>query len=303
MDIETLIATADPARHTPPGDPDSPEAAAIYQRITARPARRRRAIITVATVSVAAGLAAGVLLTVPGAGQVDHAPGTATLTAKQLLGRAADAALVQPAAIPRPDQFLYLKVETSGSGPSNGISRYWNSIDGTHNGLSMITPSTTLSEIPGCRHGRQVFTGMRRFKRTGPNTVSEPCTPAPAYLSALPTNPHKLLSYLERGASPHVSLAYNIFESADSLLLSDYLLPAQRAAVYEVLSTTSGITVVPHVTDIAGRAGVGVECFDRGSPVVLIFDSRNYAYLGMRFPGGGQALLSSAIVDRAGQLP
>ena len=40
---------------------------------------------------------------------------------------------------------------------------------------------------------------------------------------------------------------------------SDYLLPAQRAAFYEFLATTPGLTLERHVKDVTGRPGIGVS--------------------------------------------
>jgi hypothetical protein len=92
------------------------------------------------------------------------------------------------------------------------------------------------------------------------------------------------------------------------MLDTDYLLPAQQAALYRFLETTPGITIKQGVTDVAGRPGIGVGWSVDGSSAMLIFDPTTYQYLGMTTTGeqgqvGGDALLQTAIVDSAGEQP
>ena len=90
---------------------------------------------------------------------------------------------------------------------------------------------------------------------------------------------------------------------------------AERAAldvtaqsVRTLLATTPGLTVERHVRDFSGRAGIGVVWHFYGSKAMNIFDPRTFAYLGMTTWGeqgqlGGGALVRTAIVDQAGELP
>jgi len=62
------------------------------------------------------------------------------------------------------------------------------------------------------------------------------------------------------------------------------------------------------VRDISGRPGIGVVWHFYGSKAMNIFDPRTFAYLGMTTWGeqgqlGGDALVRTAIVDQAGELP
>ncbi len=62
------------------------------------------------------------------------------------------------------------------------------------------------------------------------------------------------------------------------------------------------------MTDAAGRPGVGVVWSLDASQAMLIFDPQTYTYLGTSTRGidgqlSGTALLTTAIVDRVGQLP
>ena len=89
---------------------------------------------------------------------------------------------------------------------------------------------------------------------------------------------------------------------------ADYLLPAQRAALYKFLATTPGLTLERNVKDISGRPGIGVGWSFMGGKAVLIFNPSTYTLLGMTTRGeqgqvGGDALLQMAITNQAGQEP
>jgi len=97
-------------------------------------------------------------------------------------------------------------------------------------------------------------------------------------------------------------------------MTTDYLLPKQKAALYQVLAQTPGLTVVPRVTNMMGTAGIGIrsDATDKGSIYTMIFNPRTYAPLGMNWTGvsapvkgisGGEVLLDIAIVNRLGQRP
>jgi hypothetical protein len=93
----------------------------------------------------------------------------------------------------------------------------------------------------------------------------------------------------------------------------DIAAPAQRAAIYRLLAQTPGLTVVSHVTNVRGQAGVGVRSgIWKGSVYTIIFDRRTFAPLGMNWTGvtgpmkgthNGEVVLKTAIVDRTPPLP
>jgi hypothetical protein len=92
------------------------------------------------------------------------------------------------------------------------------------------------------------------------------------------------------------------------MLESDYILPAQRAALYEFLATTPGLIVEPDVRDIDGRPGVGVGWSFEGAKAMNIFDPGTYAYLGLttwslQGQQGGDALLKTAITNIPASCP
>jgi hypothetical protein len=336
MDIDTLITAADPARRVPLDDPGSAEATRLYQRITGEPAAgrhaaRRRVLLSVAVGAAAAGLAAGLVIAAqPGSrpaptagggpspsGRGTPAPGIAEgaqLTAQQVLDNAAVAALARPGTTPSPDQFLYVKLKITGSGASDGISQYWLSINGEQNGLTQVG-SAGSSVQPGCVDGQQkVDTAAKGPGYQGPS--SAPCTAIPAYLPDMPTSPGALMSYLKQTQGvgvgkpglPANALINSLGKEVEGLSTNDWLSPAQQAALYRLVGSTPGTTVVRHVTDVAGRPGIGVQWDYQGLATVLIFDAKTYQFLGSTGQDGdgtdsGMALLKTAIVNQPSQLP
>lgn len=114
--------------------------------------------------------------------------------------------------------------------------------------------------------------------------------------------------YLEQTQGIRLNDLNDLSKTVGFMLESDYILPAQRAALYRFLATTPELTIERHVRDISGRPGIGVVWHFYGSKAMNIFDPRTFAYLGMTTWGeqgqlGGDALVRTAIVDQAGELP
>jgi hypothetical protein len=203
------------------------------------------------------------------------------------------------------DQFVYTEV---GGGAGAPVVRTWLSVDGTRNGLSVTTygdgkvQSLTLL---GC------VNGVRKIQLPGVGggpVQTVPCTPEPAYFPDMPTSAGAMAGYLERTQGIRLSDLNDLAKTVGSMLESDYILPAQRAALYEFLATTPGLIVEPDVRDIDGRPGVGVGWSFEGAKAMNIFDPGTYAYLGLttwslQGQQGGDALLKTAITNIPGQLP
>ena len=334
MDVDTLLAAHDPARRQPLPGPDSPEAISTYQQIigSARPKRKaaRIRIAVFATSGAVAALAVGLTLSsLPGgtpsaATAVGHpnrssgpAAVTAVLTAKQVLDTAAAAALSHPGAPPRPDQFVYTKVGDGGG----HVAQTWLSVDGSRNGLMEGQGSNATTTILGCVNGKRQmrlpgsngkpYTGPAKPKAAVPPdgpVVTVPCTPQPAFFAAMPTTASAMPGYLAKTQGVRLNDINDVAKVVEGMFQSDYLLPAQRAALYEFLATVPGLTLERSVKDISGRPGIGVGWSFMGSKAVLIFDPRTYTLLGMTTRGeqgqvGGGALLQMAITNQAGQEP
>ena len=317
-DLELLRQLGDETRPSGPGEIGAARARLLAQ-LTQGPAARRRRRLVFGGVSVAAAAAVGVgvLITAPGGATSPGMTISAHLTAKQILDRAAAAALSEPAVTPRPGQFVYTKeiTEYSSGNIKMLVSEYWHSVDGLRN--SRITTTVTyadraptqMSEIyPGCRNGHYNPGGtVPSNSAVGPAKTGA-CTVWPAYFPDMPTTASNMLTYLEQTQGVKPGDPASLFHAVAEGVSGDYLLPAQRAALYQLLATTPGLTVVPSVRDAAGRTGVGIQI--SVYHMVLIFDPRTFASVGYQgdSTSGGQppyndAVLQVAIVDQAGPLP
>jgi hypothetical protein len=239
--------------------------------------RRHRRLIAAAAVAVAvaASAAVGVAVARPGgSGPVQ----TAQLTAVQVLDRAASAALRQPAVVPLPSQFLYTKTAEFPS----GTAEIWRSIDGAG---QFVEQDGKLMRFGG---------GI------------------PAYYPDMPTRASAMDAFLERteGREMDDSNPRDLPKFIVGWVLQGYLRPAQQAALYKFYVTLPGLTLVPHVRDVSGRPGVGVSWSVGNFTVMSIFNPQTFAYLGTtswvghtEYSGGSWAVLSTAIVDHAGEVP
>jgi hypothetical protein len=157
----------------------------------------------------------------------------------------------------------------------------------------------------GCSDGRQT---VQPDPGSGLGPVTQPCIAEPAYLPGMPASAGEMQDYLAKtfGAAPRdAAVAQKVTES---LLDQDYLLPAQRAALYRFFMTLPGLRVIPRVRDYVGRPGVGVSLTGDGFMAIWIFDPKTFAYLGSTDVTGskttsGSAVLQVAIVNNAGQRP
>ena len=260
--------------------------------------RRRfahRIVIGGVTVAAAAAIAVGVL-----AGAPAHVarPLPAQLTAREVLDSAAQAALGGPTVVPRPDQFVYTKTV----GSSRVVTQTWESVDGSRNGLLIHTKNghQVLSQtLPSCA------------SRVRKGRVLQCVRPQPAYFPDMPTSAGAMGVYLQQHGG--YSAARDLNQLADTvglMLETDYFRPAQRAALYEFLATSPGLTVERNVQDVTGRPGVSVKwSTGMGTQTeMLVFDPNTHAFLGLTYldgqaHGSGSALDQVAIVSQAGQLP
>lgn len=292
---------------------------------TARPAgrghqeHRGRWVATgAAVIAAAAAVAVAVAVNVPtgvphpaasATGGGPARPGaTAHLMAVQVLQRAAGATLHQPAVVPRPDQFIYTKILAVAGKPA---IQAWTSVDGQHYGLGQLgdLPAT---RFPACVNGQISLPPSASPAPAATPMVAGSCTPQPGYFPDMPTAADRMQAFMERTLAPKEGSAgqapNEIARTIGEWEMSDYFLPAQRAALYQYLATLPGVTVVRDARDVDGRAGIGISWTFEGARMMNIFDPGTYALLGvtMRDADGqqsGQALLRTAIVDKPGQLP
>jgi hypothetical protein len=277
MDLDMLVAGADPVRHADLPGPDSAEAARLYRQITASAPQRRRMrppVLAVAAGLIAAAAAAAVLLvnfpgsprpgsTGPGGagrGSTGLGPVAAILDAAAVAaGHGAGAS--QP---PGPGQYLYVQ-EADAKGLSNKPSR-----------SCAFAPMTVQAWVAADGSGRQA------------GTFSAPCSAMnfaetygqgglPWWLygvvqaGTLPTSPKALeraiVRRFENGDSrPSATFVYAAtFLNAGSTA-------ALRAALYRVIESLPGVQNLGPATDRLGRHGQAVGLVTSGTREVLIFD-------------------------------
>jgi hypothetical protein len=278
----------------------------------------RRLALT-AAVAAAVAAAATALVAIPGHGGppavAQKAPATVDVAAARFLRHAAAAAQLQHASPPGPDQFVYTETEGVGGADKD---QQWLSTYGNRDGLLgnagqrsyVVTPCTVAQ------------TQIAQKSPPGSYPPTFHCTEVAGYLPSMPTDPHVLLAYLDKvgiaNTDPSLGTdweANDIGKAVDFLMQTTYLLPAQQAALFELMAQTPGFTLVQHAQDAVGRTGIGVMWIYEGSRAEIILNPVTYAYLGdrtwsapgFRGPGAnnyhGAALIKLAFVDKAGQIP
>ncbi|MEV7039665.1 CU044_5270 family protein [Amycolatopsis sp. NPDC051061] len=208
-----------------------------------------------------------------------------------VLTEAAGAALEEPAKAPRPDQFLYVRTEN----PDHHIREVWLSVDGTRDGLIGDT------EVTGCHDGKAPYSGPDPAKKR----TLEDCGPSPAYRADLPTTADAMLAYLAALPGTKDGDVSSMGKKVFMLAYERALTPASYAALFQAAAKVPGLKALDHVTDGAGRPGVGITwphppgSAPGAKPIVLVFDARTHQFLGT----DDSAVTVKTFVDEAGQRP
>jgi hypothetical protein len=243
-----------------------------------------------ASVGLAAAITAVVALTP--AEQVGIGPGVAHADPVKVLTEAASTALKEPAKPPRPDQFLYVKTEYT-IPPNREV---WLSVDGTRDSL--------IGSIKegGCRNGKSPMYGTNDPRAEG---KLQDCVPKPVYRTDLPTTADAMLAYLYEKEADRSGRATYIGKAVYTLAYEQVLQPASYAALFEAAARVPGLTALDHVTDGAGRPGVGITfpvspgSSPKAKPIVMVFDATTYQFLGTT----DDAVTVKTYVDEVGQRP
>ena len=273
------------------------------------PGRTRLAMASGLVVVMAAGLSAGLSLT--GGGK---APLTAPASAMAVLARAARASAAAP--MPRNDQYIY--TEATGLSPaslqpgSHKIIRYttstWSPVDGKAGDLIRQKP---CQRVPGgpdglgplsCSEGMSDYTQAIRL----PNGhVEELIAPFPVKLPkgakllptlpttyaaarALPTSARQLDTYLKQlrmATLAGTSISIPLWQQLTTLLEWVPVLPPKVAAAVFTLASQQPRITLRHVTDAAGRPGIGISQAADPSHVQLIFNPVTYELEGINVSG------------------
>jgi len=269
-----------------------------------RPATRRRCTPAIIIAAAGAALAAAIVLTALPANTSGASPAAA-----RLLAKIAAAAARQPSPHVRNSQFSYVKVWVSNLVCDGGSGN--NCVLGKPQ-KSQIWQSASNLCITGLLRengGRDI---PLKFSSNYLHCPDRGGVHDPTYrfLQSLPTDPHALLSLIEREMQGQLPRPEEAFTTIGDLLGAAIAPPRVSAALYRAAALIPGVTVVPDATDAIGRHGVAVAYTFRDIRTEWIFSRLTYRYLGNRdvyiatgASAGASAVLLHAFVDHAGQLP
>jgi len=276
---------------------------------------RRLAVTGALSAALAAGLAVTLIVTSTGAGTPPRARQFApATTVAAVLDNAALAAQSGSAAAPRPGQFIYTKsilavYEPRHHGyPPERVRQSietWTSAGGIHPSLILTTgpgTKTARASESACVHGFVYPAGVLKHHRCKARDYA-------GYRPWLPTTTAGMRAYLNTGPRDG-SHAQSMIETGFYLLTGVDLTPAQQAAVYRALAQVPGLTVVPKMTDILGRTGVGIRSRPApGMSWTAIFDRATFKLLGADIEPTGPGYDRNAmavqptVVNKVGQQP
>ena len=303
---------------------------------TRRPRRRRRqgehrrtvlvagAVLTAAAVAIATATAVGTHASppAPNSGAQPAAPATAA----QLLAKIAAAAARQPAPVVRDSDFTYIRSEVAYEVDSISNGHETSSMEKLHERQIWLPVANV------CATGLLIEQGERtpispfpvvngKVDRDPPKGTPMPNFTCPSeghlgdttyrLLQSIPTQPDALLAYLKAGKKwtnddPPTEIGDMIRETI--------MPPALAAALYRLAATLPGATLVPHATNVAGRAGIGIMWTSKTARQVYknewIFDKTTLRFIGEKTydPGTGRltgesAIIQQAFTAKAGQRP
>src|ERR1700722_5542976 len=309
MNVDIVVEELAAANLVGPPSDSQTDAAWLSIRASLNVPVRRRAPKRARRVVAVSALAAALVGVVAFQALPSPESGPTAASATPFLRQAARAVLTAPtfnqknSFLPQSNQYVFSETED----PNGPLVQTWLSADGNLPEVGRWT-SGIKGEVPA-------FGATTNAACTVTQAESTQCIPEAGYLPGLPTNPTALLAYLNQ-----ISLVDTISSAATTsgwlnnelakavmyLMQTCYLLPNQQAALFELMAQTPGFTIVPQMTDVIGRVGVGVEWSFESDSGALIFNPTTYALLGVRtWPGppvlsapyDGDALLGISIVN------
>ncbi|GGT22453.1 CU044_5270 family protein [Nonomuraea spiralis] len=310
-----------------------------------RPARGflggRPALKAGAALGLAAAVTAGMIVVRGGDGSAPF--GTTPASAAELLQQAASVA-AREGLQPGPGQYFYVDQKTvTFAGGSEGEYRQdlrreiW--MPAGDPGRAALTRSTygRTSVISGGSPKHVQSPGTVEYQRAG--QCPEDPLGLPPEVADLPADPDRLLAKIRQDAAAFVrsdqlrrgetTLGQNEIDMRVAKVVASRLLklaetpliPSRtRSTVFGALSKLPNVTVVPDLTDTAGRHGVGASLkfespdgWERGE---LIFERATYRFLGYRswigrqeggqvkeVPSGSMAVMTVKVVDSMPEVP
>lgn len=216
--------------------------------------------------------AVGVAVVVARGDEDDSTPRLSTVSATEVLRRAAERSRSQGSDLPVPsdDQYFYTKTYIERTPLKGGRTRTWTdeswmSVDGSKPSL------------------REEYGKIHHDPPLGEHEVRWPPT-VYSKLQTMPTDPDALLKQFRRagGDSPQADMI--AFMEGCMLMMGPRVMPpGLQAAAFEALSKLPRIRVDHDAVDVVGRSAVGVSY--PGADWTFLFDRRTYDYLGLRTKG------------------
>jgi hypothetical protein len=312
--VDDLTAVRELAADVPPLTDEARSAARVRLRGAvlqeSRPgALSRRLMLRVAVAGTAAAAVAGGVAVATRDGQGADGPRMATLSAAQLLRRAADRTRADGAdlPVPRNDQYLYTKTYISrtfadGGRTTTWSDESWTSVDGSK-------PSR-----------RQEYGKVYIDPPLGEDEVRWPPTEYSA-LAQWPTDPDELLERLRlrsRKGKGRDDDRTAFMNAVQFFVVPRAMPPGLEAAVFEAVAKIPRIRLDREAVDALGRRGIAVAYPD--FDFAFLFDTKTSAYLGLNVDGGTgemvdgrmklrdryhelRARQATGVVDRIGQRP
>ena len=267
----------------------------------------RRLMLRVAVAGTATAAAAGGAVLVARRDGEASSPRMTTLSAAQLLHRAAGKSRADGTGtpIPRNDQYLYTKTYITRTYDKTGKTRTW-------------TDESWMSVDGSKPSWREEFGKVHHDPPLGKHEVRWPPTEY-AKLAKWPTDPDTLLKWLMWTGKNAPEAGAMAFMNACMLMEGPRVMPpGLEAATFEAVAKIPGIGLDYHDVDALGRRGIGVSY-----PKItfsFVFDPKTYAYLGLRLTGSSpkkvdgewrqanwyhemRGLQQAGVVDRIGQHP
>ncbi|WP_371673753.1 CU044_5270 family protein [Streptomyces sp. NBC_00289] len=227
----------------------------------------RRLMLRVAVASAAAAAVAGGVVVAARRDQDSAAPRMTTLSAAQLLHRAADRSRADGTRtpVPRNDQYVYTKNYVTRTYVKDGRTKTW-------------TDESWLS-VDGSKPSRRQEHGeVHHDPPLGKHEVMWPPTEY-TKLAKWPTDPDTLLKWFRGTPGGDMEAFMNAIQL---FVVPRVMPPGLEAATFEAVAKIPGIRLDDEV-DALGRRGIGVS-YPKLS-FTFIFDSETYAYLGLRLKG------------------
>jgi hypothetical protein len=256
---------------------------AAMRKPPARPVRRF--VLPVGVVTAVAAGAAVVVLGTGGADGVAAPPAQLTLTA-QLLNTASTTVAQRTVVEPAPAQWLYTRSASLNFGQPTEFDDNWIRFDASqsayYEGSKLKVHTSPVAPKPTTSTALDVWDSY--------------ATPMTAYnaLASLPTDPKALLAAVDHQLSKLGSDATPPWfgrPTNHGQVQFDYLAellwnaatgapPAAEAAVFRTMATIPGVTSQRDITDVVGRAAVGLSDNDNRSQLLL--DPTTYQVIGQR---------------------